>query len=309
MFPLIPVANLPQPALIGVSAGRDSVALLHMLRAQGANLTVCHFDHRLRPESSDEAGFVRQLAAQIGVSFELGQGDVATRARERRQSLEAAARDARYEFFAEVAGRLGCARLFLGHHADDQAETFLLQAFRGAGSAGLGGMRPVTMRRFGEVELEIVRPLLGMWREEINEYVAEHSLPFCEDSSNADPAFARNRVRHEILPMIERVFGRDVRAALWRSAEILRAEDEFIAEIPELQQTPNELCTAALRAMPLALQRRMIQKWLTARGVEGVGFREIEEVRSLLDGLVAKVNLPGGFHARRREKRIFIDGR
>lgn len=233
--------------------------------------------------------------------------DVAARAKRRRQSLETAAREARYEFFARVAATRKCAQLFLAHHADDQVETLLFNLLRGSGAAGLGGMRASTSRKIGKATLTIHRPLLGVWREEIDAYVAAHALEFREDASNADPRHTRNRLRHELLPAIERAFGRDVRRALWRAAEILRAESEVLEAMLPSGVEESTLALSTLRVLPLGLLRRRLHAWLRAQGVPQVGFEEVECVRSLLDGGRAKVNLPGGWHARRRAGRVFLE--
>ncbi len=203
-----------------------------------------------------------------------------------------------------MARKHACPRLLLAHHADDQVETFLFNLLRGSGSAGLGGMSTRSLRDDG---LFVVRPLLGVWREEIDAYIAAHDLPFREDGSNTDPRYTRNRIRHTALPALEAALGRDIRRALRRTAELLRAEDEHLATAPELQNIPAQLDTVALRALPLALQRRLIHAWLRERGVRDVGFDEVESVRSLLTVRVAKVNLPGDKHARRRARRIFLE--
>ena len=293
--------------LIGVSGGRDSVALLHMLLGAGfKKLTVCHLDHGLRAESREEARFVAALAKQPGLKLASARVNVAALAKRKKQSLETAAREARYAFFARVARAEKCPRLFLAHHADDQAETFLFNLFRGSAAAGLAGMRPLTTRTIGAVTLQIARPLLGMWREEIDTFIVAHALAFREDASNADPRHTRNRMRHEIIPAIERALGRDIRRAVWRAAEILRDEDDFLASLPALRDLPETLQTSALRAQPVALQRRIIHVWLRAQRVAEIGFAEVEAVRSLLAGRRAKVNLPGGLHARRRAGGIFL---
>jgi tRNA(Ile)-lysidine synthase len=298
-----------EPALIGVSGGRDSVALLHALAARGQRLVVCHLDHALRAESREDAAFVQRLAERLGCEFVGRRENVAARAKRTKQSIETAAREARYAFFAKVARERGVRRLFLAHHADDQVETFLFNLLRGSGAAGLAGMRVVTTRVIRGVELEIVRPMLGVWREEIDRYVARHELEFREDASNDDPRHTRNRLRHEVLPLLAEHFGREVRQALWRSAEILREEDAFLATQPELAAAAQaELAVKELRALPLALQRRLLLAWLRGRGVADAGFAEVERVRGLLDTKTAKVNLPGDVHARRRAGRIFIEG-
>jgi tRNA(Ile)-lysidine synthase len=292
--------------LVGVSGGRDSVALLHQLHAAGfRELIVCHLDHALRSESAAEARFVEKLAAQFHYEFVLQREDVGALAKQRRKSLETAAREARYSFFAHVARERDCPRLFLAHHADDQVETLLFNLFRGAGASGLAGMSPLATRTIDGVALQISRPLLGTWREEIDDYVKRHELAFVEDPSNSDRKFTRNRLRHEVVPLLEQAFGRDIRRAIWRSAEILRAEDELLGDLVG-DMTP-ELSVPALVTEPVAVQRRRLYAWLKSQGVPDVGFTEVETVRALLSSRTAKANLPGGWHARRRSKRLFLE--
>jgi tRNA(Ile)-lysidine synthase len=291
-------------ALIGVSGGRDSVVLLHVLAEHGHRLIVCHLDHALRRESRKEAEFVRELAARLDCECVVRRENVATLAQQTKSSIETAAREARLAFFSRVARTRGVRRLFLAHHADDQVETLLFNLLRGSGATGLGAMRSHTTRG----ELQIVRPLLGIWREEIDRYIAEHELEFREDASNADPRHTRNRLRHEVVPLLNKVFGREVRRALWRSAEILREEDAVLAASPELVAAQDrELPLAVVKPLPLALQRRLLLSWLRARGIANVGFEEVESVRGLLAGAGAKVNLPGDHHARRRAGRLFVE--
>jgi tRNA(Ile)-lysidine synthase len=292
--------------LIGVSGGRDSVALLHQLHAAGfRKLIVCHLDHGLRPESGEEVHFVEKFAAELGFEFVRKREDIAARAKKGRKSLETAAREARYAFFARVARKRDCPRLFLGHHADDQVETLLFNLFRGAGAGGLAGMSPMSTRTIEGVALQISRPLLGTWREEIDAYITKHQLSFVEDVSNSDRKFTRNRLRHEIIPALEEAFGRDIRRAIWRSAEILRAEDELFADL--LGSVAPELNVPSLAAEPVAMQRRRLHAWLKLHDVPDVGFAEVEAVRALLVGRPAKANLPGGWHARRRARRLFLE--
>lgn len=290
--------------LIGVSGGRDSVALLHALLGAGyRRLIVCHLDHRLRPGSEDDAHFVAALAATWKVRVELGRENVAARAKRHQQSLETAGRHARRAFFRKVARLHDCPRIFLAHHADDQVETFLFNLFRGAGTTGLAAIRALAMDDDGR---QTARPLLGIWREEIDAYIAAHRLEYREDVSNLDPRFTRNRLRHEIIPALTAAFGRDVRRAVWRAAEIFREEDEFLRTLPAVQHLPAELSVRELRAQPVAIQRRLLHRWLTDGGIARVGFDEVEAVRGLLDGRQAKINLPGGWHARRNTGRIFL---
>src|SRR5437588_4900561 len=184
--------------LIGVSGGCDSVVLLHLLVNLGyEKLIVCHLNHQLRGRMSDaDARFVQKLvecwnqkfvgqalrlpSSRIGkrgagpttrmaaLDFELGSVNVRALAAKKKVSIETAAREARYRFFAETARRRKCKTIFLGHHADDLIETFLINLFRGTGTAGLRGIREISTRRIDNVDLAIVRPFLGVWRKEID---------------------------------------------------------------------------------------------------------------------------------------------
>src|SRR5437899_6807623 len=216
--------------LIGVSGGRDSVALLHWLINLGyKKLIVCHLNHQLRGRSSDaDARFVEKLAGKYQVDFEMGAAKVRVLAKKKKMSLETAARDARYSFFAKAAKRHRCHTIFLAHHADDLVETFLLNLIRGAGLTGLAAMRDVSTRRVDNVDLAIVRPLLSVWRTEINDYVREHRLKFREDASNKNLAPMRNRIRNRIIPYLEKILGRNIRQNICRTAIIAAEEENWI---------------------------------------------------------------------------------
>lgn len=298
--------------LVGVSGGRDSVVLLHWLISRGYNkLIVCHLDHQLRGRSStSDANFVGRLAAKLGCEFELGRTDVAALARKTRQSIETAGRHARYEFFARVARQRRCRTLFLGHHADDLVETFLMNLFRGAGPAGLAGMREMSSRQLAGTGLTIVRPFLGVWREEVDRYVKAHRIEFRDDATNENLAPVRNRVRRRLIPYIEKQLGRNVRVTIWRAATIAADEAEWLDGMVDPNEfTAAQLDAGRLRSQPRALQRRIIHRWLQSRDVENLDFELIERVRALLDPetKIAKTNLPRGRHVRRRAKKIFIE--
>jgi len=297
-------------SLIGVSGGRDSVALLHWLISLGyKKLIVCHLNHQLRGRSSDaDARFVQELAAKYQVDFELAAANIRALAKKKKMSIEIAAREARYSFFAKAAKRHGCHTIFLAHHADDLVETFLINLFRGAGSAGLVAIRESSTRRIDDVELTIVRPFLPVWRKEIDCYVREHRLRFREDASNKSLDPLRNRLRHRVIPFLEKVLGRNIRPTIWRAAAIAVEEENWIdGQLPEYSDA--ELSVPQLRALPIALQRRAILKWLRAQNISEVGFDVVERVRSLAEreASIAKVNLPRDRHARRRARRIFIE--
>ena len=296
--------------LVGVSGGRDSVALLHSLVERGyEQLIVCHLNHQLRGRSSDaDARFVKKLAAKCDVDLEMGSTNVRALAAKHKMSIEVAAREARYKFFAQVARQRRTQTIFLAHHADDLIETFLINLFRGAGASGLSAIREISNRRIGDVDLTIVRPFLGRWRNEIDRYVRKHRLKFREDASNKNLAPLRNRIRRRIIPYLEKTLGRNIRQSIWRAATIAAEEENWIEDqLPDA--TDADLAVAKLRDLPVALQRREILKWLRARKIANVGFDIVEDVRSLLghDAPVAKVNLPQDRHVRRRAGKIFIE--
>ena len=296
--------------LIGVSGGRDSVALLHWLIDMGYNkLIVCHLNHQLRGRSSNaDARFVRKLAVKYQINFELGALNVRAVAEKKKMSLETAAREARYSFFAKVAKRHRCQTIFLAHHADDLVETFLLNLMRGAGLTGLAGMRDISSRQIDGVNLTIVRPLLSVWRSDIDRYVRECHLRFREDATNKNLAATRNRIRNRIIPYLEKILGRNIRQNIWRTA-MIAAEEEKWLDTQISDSVYADFSVAKLRALPVALQRRAILKWLRSRDISDVGFDTIERVRLLADrdAPMAKVNLPRDRHARRRAGKIFLE--
>ena len=296
--------------LIGISGGRDSVTLLHWLISVGyKKLIVCHLNHQLRGRSSDaDARFVQKLAETYQTGFERGAANIGALAKKKKMSIETAAREARYSFFAKAAKRHRCHTMFLAHHADDLVETFLLNLIRGAGLTGLAGMREVTSRHFDGVDLTIVRPLLSVWRTDIDKYVRERHLRFREDATNKTLAATRNRIRNRIIPYLEKILGRNIRQNIWRTAMIAAEEEKWIDnEAPDF--TNLHLSVPGLRALPVALQRRAIMKWLRTQNISEVGFDVIERVRSLADREtpIAKVNLPRDCHARRRAGKIFLE--
>jgi tRNA(Ile)-lysidine synthase len=323
--------------LIGVSGGRDSVALLHWIISLGyKDLIVCHLNHRLRERSSDaDARFVKRLVERYNqelvkealrlpgarkdkrsaspattrrIEFELDSANIRALAKKQKMSIETAAREARYAFFAATARRRNCRTIFVAHHADDLAETFLINLFRGAGSAGLAAMREISTRRIDGIDLTIVRPFLCIWRKEIDDYVGEHGLAFREDATNRNLNPLRNRIRHRIIPYLEKMLGRNIRQNIRRTAMIAADEEKWI-DSKLRDSTRADLSVVKLRALPIALQRRALLKWLRTQNVADVGFDAIERVRSLADRdtRIAKVNLPQNRHARRRAGKIFIE--
>ena len=298
--------------LVALSGGPDSGALLHVLqtleqRGHVAVAGVAHFNHQLRGvEAEEDERFCRELAAGLRLPIEVGRTDVGALARERGRSIEDTARAARYAFLAGAAAALGADAIAVGHSLDDQAETFLLRLIRGAGPAGLAGIRP----RAGIV----IRPLLEISREELRVYAREHALRFREDSSNADTAIARNRVRLELLPYLEQ-YSPAIAATLAREAALARTDDEFLEAAAiecgrsiVLQEDNGVVIDApALAALHPALASRVARTALhKAAPGRFIGFQHIDDVLELArraDGAAAA--LPG-LSATRQGSRIVL---
>jgi len=216
--------------LAAVSGGADSLCLLGTLlalRERGHPLAptaivVAHLDHGLRGEAgAADARFVAELAGQLGLRSVSERADVVALARQTHRSLEDAARRARYAFLRRVAAEVGAARICTGHTRDDQAETLLLHLVRGSGLAGLAGMAPLSG--------DVARPLLMVTREQTEAYCTAHGWTPREDRSNADTRFLRNRVRHELLPVLER-FNPNLREMLARNAALIAADERYLEQ-------------------------------------------------------------------------------
>jgi tRNA(Ile)-lysidine synthase len=294
-----------QRHLVGVSGGVDSRVLLHLLPMLGfRDLVVCHLNHNLRgAESLEDGKFVRRLTRRLGLPLHMdilaelpGIG-----------SLEAAARHARLQFFAEAAECYSTSSLFLAHHADDQIETFLFNLFRGTGSLDNAAIKAESPVRVGSQTLLIRHPLLEVWKDEICEFAKTFRLKHREDSTNVSRQMVRNRVRHDLIREIEKHMGRPIKRALLRTIELAATEGEFLrALVPEMQNQP-ELDVRELRKLPVAIQRRTIHAWLRHQKIKDCGFDEIEGVRSLLNRVqIAKINLPHGLFCRRRAGHMFL---
>jgi tRNA(Ile)-lysidine synthase len=299
---------------VAVSGGADSVALLRLLlelRDQlGVVLSVVHFNHKLRGAEADaDERFVAELAQRHQLDLHCAGGDVAQHAAEKHLSLETAARQLRYEYFWRLLREDPLDRVATAHTLDDQAETVLLRLVRGAGTRGLAGIYPQSTEHSALRDQlkpgSIIRPLLGTRRSEIEAYLRELGQAWREDKSNRDLRFARNRVRHGILPRLERNLNPAVQEVLAETAEIARAEEEYWqAEVsrtlPQVWDATSGLEVAALLALPLALQRRVVRAAAASLG-QRLEFRHVEEILKLAeDKLGAATVLPGEWRVTRQ---------
>ena len=298
--------------LAGVSGGADSVAMLHKLHEAGfGRVVVCHVNHGLRGADSDgDEKFVRSKAKRLGYACEVCRVDVTGRMREKRESMETAARAARWEFFADVARRHRCHCVLLGHHADDQAETILWNLLRG--SYRLRGMEGEKKVKAAGVDLVFVRPLLEERHADLVEWLKVRRFKWREDASNPEPVAVRNRLRNEVFPLLRDITGRDPVPALTRAARDTAAADVWAGQVlagHRVTDPQGRIHLGAFRELPDFLRQRAMVDFL-----KGAGVGEI--TRAMLDAAVdladvnkpAVVNLPGGRRLRRSAGRVWVSG-
>ncbi len=256
------------------------MVLLHVLGRLAPKhrwqLVVAHFNHQLRGRSSDaDERLVRETARKLRLSFVSSGADVKRVAREGGISIEMAARRCRHDFFSREAKARGIRRIVLAHHAEDQVELFFLRLLRGAGSQGLGGMKSLAPSPWNTA-VKLVRPLLECSRDEIEALALAEGVRFRDDASNDSSELLRNRVRHELLPLLRSRFQPALSKVVLREMEILSAENDFMdAEVDRHLSKP----LASFDALPVALQRRVLQKQLEGEGV-APEFEWIESLRS-----------------------------
>jgi tRNA(Ile)-lysidine synthase len=251
---------------IAVSGGLDSVALLHLaleLKSElGVVLSVAHFNHQLRGENSEaDERFVAGLARHHNLEFHCQSANVKRHSQENRLSLEAAARDLRYRFFHELLKDKTVDRVATAHTLDDQAETVILRLARGSGTRGLAGIYP----QLGSTHGRIIRPLLQISRSELETYLQSIHQTWREDESNLDPRHTRNRVRHTILPLLERELNPSLREALAETADLARDEEDYWKQevarvLPRVSKKSQTLMVGELLDLPVALQRRVVRQ-------------------------------------------------
>ncbi|MGE5207275.1 MAG: tRNA lysidine(34) synthetase TilS [Chlamydiota bacterium] len=325
---------------VAVSGGADSVALLRLLLELrdelGLVLSVVHVNHHIRGAEADaDQEFVTELARRHGLLLHTSSFDTPAYSVGHKLSLEAAARQLRYEYFQRLLTEGTLDKLATAHTLDDQAETVLLRLARGTGITGLAGIYPKWLvasgqrsegtrkPRVGErsspPEAAIIRPLLPIRRRELEAYLRSLDQPWREDATNLDPQFARNRVRHRVLPLLERELNPRIRELLAETAAIARAEEGYwAAEVSHVlardwvapaEGSLGHLPIAALRRHPLALQRRLLRAAAESLGLL-LEFQHVEEALTLAQappGSEKKLLLPGGWRMRRLRDRLSFE--
>jgi tRNA(Ile)-lysidine synthase len=306
--------------LIAVSGGADSVTLAHVLHTLAIDyrvrMAIAHLNHGLRRKDADrDAEFAADIARRLDLPFYAAKKDVRQFQQNAHLSLEEAARKLRYQFFDEICARYGYNKIAVGHNSNDNAELVLMNLLRGSGPLGLSGIAPV---RDGKV----VRPLIHLKRSEIDDYIAERKLAFVVDTSNADPSFRRNRIRHHLIPELEKAYNPAIIKTLNRLANIMQAENLWFEN--SLRQDFNN-CTAVqgpgtvsidldrFDGLAAAVRRRILRRAILTvkKDLRRITLAHIDAVLNLVDkrpGL-GRLHLPDGIRVVLKAAKLTIDNR
>ena len=298
--------------LVGLSGGSDSVALTFLLRELALHgdfevAALAHFNHQLRPSAARDETFCRDLAARLGAGILIESADVKSYAQQTRRSIEDAARILRYEFLERAAAQSGAGQIAVGHTQDDQAETFLMKLMRGAGLTGLAGIYPRRGR--------IVRPLLDVTRAELRSYLEGKGERWMDDETNEDLDNPRNRVRHRVIPELDRAAGGTTRPNIARAAALIREDGQWLDEQAFewagrlVVQTEGglELDAQALAGAPPPIRRRVVLEAMRRSAPEReIGQDHVEAVMAMLAGAQGAVDVPGSRVELRRGKLVLL---
>ena len=302
-----------RPIIVGVSGGPDSLCLLETLRRAGYSIIVAHFNHQLRPESSEDARMVEKTASRLMVGCYIDGADVRAHAQRAKLSLEEAARNLRYQFMFKLARERNAQAVAVGHTADDQVETILMHFMRGSGLNGLKGMSSRSIIKTFDPEIPIVRPLLNMWREETIVYCAANGLRPHYDSSNASIDFQRNRIRNLLIPSLE-TYNPKFREAVLRMSQSLKGDYALLMEMLETawQETVTEVEEQSiifdanlLASRSIGLQRNLIKHAMQTLSPA------VDVTYSILERAVEAINNPANPTSRADLKgglRMFREG-
>ncbi len=304
--------------LVGVSGGPDSLCLLHGLLKKNCIVVAAHFNHHLRPEVDQEAEFVRKRAESWDVPFLLGEAEVGTFAEDFSLSVEEAARDLRYRFLFSEASRRNVQAVAVGHTADDQVETILMNIIRGSGFQGLTGMSPYSLPNQWSETIPLARPLLSVWNEEIKAYCQRNQLSPVYDPSNERLEYRRNRIRHQLIPLLEE-YNPNIREKIWQLADILSEDFAILEErthklweetLQEKGPGYRAFSRKDLRELSTGDQRRLIRRTLMdlRPQLDQVNFEHIERARSFIENptRLGTDNLVGKTQIKLREKTIYF---
>ena len=297
--------------IVAVSGGADSLALLHYLHEQHYPLLVASFNHLLRPTAASDIDYVKEIASGLGLPFVAGSGDVAAHAAAQGLSTEEAARELRYRFLFQTAREAGAQAVATGHTADDQAETVLMHFVRGSGLSGLKGMPARIILPAFDANIPLVRPLLSWTRADTEAACLARDLQPRMDASNSDTLYFRNRLRHELLPLLQQ-YNPQIRQALAKTALALQGDYELLGEL--LQSVWNKTVCAAgpdytafdlelLKNQSPALRRNLFRKaaFQLKPGERDIDFEALNRAATL-----KPVDLAGGLKTTLEASRLYL---
>ncbi len=306
--------------LVALSGGPDSVALLFSLKALKKefmlDLYAAHLDHKFRGEESrEDMRFCKRLAEKLGVPIACGEKDVPALANEKGISSEEAARQERYDFLMQTAADMGIKKIAVGHNSDDQAETVLMRTLRGAGTAGLGGMS--FSKKIGGYA--VIRPLMELSRKEIERFISENDISVRKDSSNDETVFTRNKIRHEVLPFLEKEFNPNLKDVLCNMAENLREENDFINKYSKRKfrgmsrrngKKEILLDIRKLKKQEPAVMKRIVRAALeeSKGNLRRFTYRHWKEIEDLIYNRPVRsvVDLPGGIDIEKKRSALSV---
>lgn len=307
--------------LVGLSGGPDSVALVHLLNILKDEyplvVYIAHLDHKIRAgESKADRKFCEELTRNLKLKIYCEERDIPKIVKETGKSSEEVARIERYNFFKETAGRLGIRKIAVGHTSDDQVETVLLRMLRGSGMLGLGGMSPIK-----EIKgFTVIRPLIEVSRKDIERFIKERKMKYRVDSSNEETVFTRNRVRHELLPLLEKRFNPNIKEVIANMAENLRTENSFLEKFSKrkfksVATLKNGYITINLerfKRQAEAVKKRILRHALeTLKGdLRRFSYQHWKEMEDLIKARPTNsvVDLPCGINIRKDKENLILRG-
>ncbi|MFZ5987987.1 MAG: tRNA lysidine(34) synthetase TilS [Bacillota bacterium] len=295
--------------LAGVSGGPDSVCLLHILSSLREDMNIkvfaVHVNHMLRGAESDEdEKYVKDLCAKLSIPLKTEHIDIKKSAKERGLSLEEAGREERYRLFGSMADNIGADKIAVAHNKNDQAETILMNIIRGTGLDGLKGMDYIRGR--------IIRPLLDIKREEIENYCNVHRLNPRIDSSNLETVYTRNKIRLEVIPYINKLFDADIVHSISKMSELIKSDSDFIEQnmeelynkaVKKIDDGEITLNLSVLSRYHMAAKRRVIRNSIkeVKGNIKGIENIHIENINDLIEGgkVGSELHLPGGIRVKK----------
>lgn len=300
--------NKNDKVVIGVSGGADSLCLLYLLKGLQKELKIslhiAHLDHMLRKESAKEARFVKEVGKRLEIPVTLAKINVNNLAEN--ISLEEAARNARLEFLFKVAIKSKAKKIALAHNFDDQVETVLMRVLRGAGLSGLSGILP--KRKMGSIE--IIRPLLEIKRKDIEKFLRIKRIDFCIDKSNTNEIYFRNKIRHKLLPLLEKEYNKNIREVLFSLAQNAASDYDYLKVSAErfLRNNKNKLNLNILIKLHPSITRLKLRAAISS--IQGdtrrITFKHIQELEDLIfnrpHGSI--VDLPKGISVLKKRKTL-----